>query len=562
METRVFAAPSSSLQPLFMSQQTSNVDDLLARLGLSKKPSSSIAVPATDNPPAPASPLARAPAVARSNGGVSTSVEEGSASVEVRRRESEVRLAETLQRLKRGPAEVRSAGLVQPYVPVSVAAHNPSVTSVESSNLVLDVLPRPRGAGAFWPRAPRLLTESGITDSEIIAIVLKFLIHRGTESGSRIGLHVGLRYPVIEPVMRQLKADKLVIYKSSLHGGDYQYELTDLGRDRARQLNDMCTYYGTAPVPLAQYIASVKAQTITGLKPPLAAIRNALGDLNINPALLSNVGQAIHSGRGMFLFGPPGNGKTSIAERITKSFGDTIWIPKCISASGEIIRLFDPNRHKPVPVEDAEIQAEVDGRWVHIERPTIIAGGELRMENLEITIIRDTGIGEAPLQLKANCGTLLIDDFGRQTMPVDQLLNRWIIPLEQRHDFLQLESGRSIQVPFDELIIFSTNLEPKKLADDAFLRRIPYKIEVKDPSEDEFSSLLLSLAKKLGFQCEPSVVNHLIRVHYLPVKRPFRFCQPRDLLRQVENLCTLHNLPFVVTIDAIDQAVGNYFSIM
>ena len=382
------------------------------------------------------------------------------------------------------------------------------------------------------------------------------------ESGSKIAGHVGLRYPVLEPVMRQLKTDKLVVYKSSLTGGDYQYELTDLGRDRARHLSETCTYFGTAPVPLGQYIASVKAQTITGLKPPLAAIQRAFADMEINPQLLSAVGQAIHSGRGMFLFGAPGNGKTSIAERVTKSFGDTIWIPKCISAAGEIIRLFDPNRHKEVPVDNPSILEAVDGRWVHIERPTIIAGGELRMENLEITVIRNTGIGEAPLQLKANCGTLLIDDFGRQTMPVDQLLNRWIIPLEQRHDFLQLESGRSIQVPFDELIIFSTNLEPRQLVDEAFLRRIPYKIEVKDPSEGEFRTLMLTLARSTGFHCEPSVVDHLIRTHYLPVGRPYRFCQPRDLLRQVENLCTLHRLPREVTISAIDQAVGNYFSIM
>ncbi len=541
-----------------MTQQTSSVDDLLARLGLANKPPlaksnttsgtvAPLAAPqltAVAPPPAPvATPSDRGPEVSPA---------------EVRRRESEIRLAETLQRLK--------GGAVPPRPPEAVVAP-PLVESarLESAPIPSEAPERPASSPpreVFWPRAPRHLADTGITDSDVVSLILKFLLHRGTESGSRIGIHVGLRYPVIEPMLRQLKTEKLVIYKSSLTGGDYQYELTDLGRDRALRLSEFCTYYGTAAVSLTQYIASVKAQTITGLKPPLAAIRHALGDLNINEKLLSNVGQAIHSGRGMFLFGPPGNGKTSIAERVTKSFGDTVWIPKCISAAGEIIRLFDPNRHKPVPVEDANILDEVDGRWVHIERPTIIAGGELRMENLEITVIRGTGIGEAPLQLKANCGTLLIDDFGRQTMPVDQLLNRWIIPLEERHDFLQLESGRSIQVPFDELIIFSTNLEPRELVDDAFLRRIPYKIEVKDPSEEEFRNLFLMLAQKLGFQCERSAVDHLIQTHYLPIDRPFRFCQPRDLLRQVENRCTLHGLPYIVTKEALDQAVGNYFSIM
>ena len=541
-----------------MTQQTSSVDDLLSRLGLANQPlganpaiSTGQAVPvanpqgqtAVASPPVakpPAKPHPEAP------------------TADPRRRDAELRLAETLQRLKGGTVSTRPADPVAVSKPFETVIQAPVIASPEAPQHTI----APPAGERFWPRAPRHLSDLGITDTEIVALVLKFLSHRGTDSGSHIASHVGLRYPVLEPIMRQLKTDKLVMYKSSLPGGDYQYELTDLGRDRARHLSEMCTYYGTAPVPLTQYIASVTAQSISGLKPPLSAIRQALCDLNINEQLLSNVGQAIHSGRGMFLFGAAGNGKTSIAERVTKSFGDTIWIPKCISAAGEIVRLFDPNRHKPVPVTDSNILDEVDGRWVHIERPTIIVGGELRMENLEITVIRNTGIGEAPLQLKANCGTLLIDDFGRQSMPVDQLLNRWIIPLEQRHDYLQLESGRSIQVPFDELIIFSTNLEPKKLVDDAFLRRIPYKIEIQDPSEEEFRSLLFSLAKQLGFQCEPGAVDHLIRTHYTPVNRPFRFCHPRDLLRQIENRCTLHGLPRVVDEAALDQAVNNYFSIM
>ena len=203
-----------------------------------------------------------------------------------------------------------------------------------------------------------------------------------------------------------------------------------------------------------------------------------------------------------------------------------------------------------------------DARWVCIRRPTVIAGGELRMENLEVNYIRNTGIGEAPLQLKANCGMLLIDDFGRQRMPVDELLNRWIVPLEQRHDFLHLESGRTIQTPFDQLVVFSTNMEPKDLVEEAFLRRIPYKIEVKDPSEAEFIKLFLDSAAKAKFDCKLEKLEYLLEKHYRPIGRSLRFCHPRDLIRQMENRCTLHDLPRVVNEEGLDQAVENYFSIM
>ncbi|AMV21062.1 AAA family ATPase [Planctomyces sp. SH-PL14] len=420
----------------------------------------------------------------------------------------------------------------------------------------------PRAEPVFEPTAPRSLEEAGLTESDVGSLVLKFLLPRSVETGYQIANQIGLRFPIIDQILRQLKQDKLLTYKNSLTAGDYLYELTDEGRVRGEKLSRQTTYCGTAPVSLAHYAASVTAQTLSGRKPPLTAIREAMGDLNLKDSLLSGIGQAIHSGRGMFLFGPPGNGKTSIAERITKSFGDTIWIPRAVHANGEIIRLFDPNRHRLAPSLSTEERKEIDGRWVQIQRPTIIAGGELRMENLEITYIRSTGIGEAPLQMKSNCGTLLIDDFGRQRMPVDELLNRWIVPLEQRHDYLQLESGRSIQVPFDQLIVFSSNLEPKDLVDDAFLRRIPYKIEVRDPSEEEFRALFLRQCRELGFEVSQADVDYLIQSHYRPKNWPFRYCHPRDILRQIENRCTLHGLPRAVTKDAIDAAVQNYFSIM
>ncbi len=416
-------------------------------------------------------------------------------------------------------------------------------------------------SGQFVPLAPDSLAQAGLHVNEVSDLLLKTLFLKGIESGYNLARLVGLKFPLTESVLRQLKKERLLSYRNSAAGGDYLYELTDDGRERARTISGKNSHLGTAPVPLAQYVESVKAQSLAGKKPPLSAIRAAFSDLQVDERLVSNLGQAIHSGRGMFLYGPAGNGKTSLAERITKSFGDTIWIPQSITAGGEIIRLFDPNRHRPAPLtgDDPEL---LDGRWVQIERPTIIAGGELRMENLEVTYIRGAGVGEAPLQMKANCGTLLIDDFGRQRMSTDELLNRWIVPLEQRYDYLHLESGRSVQVPFDELIIFSTNLQPRDLVDEAFLRRIPYKIEVPNPTEEGFRKLFTTEARSRGFECDPGVVDYLIQRHYIERGRTFRFCHARDLLRQVENSCTLHERDLVVTAESIDEAIGNYFAIM
>jgi len=425
--------------------------------------------------------------------------------------------------------------------------------------------PQPESAPGFVPVEPESFEAAGLTASEVEALILKFLLARGDAAGREIAEQVKLPFVLVDELLRQLKSDRLVGHRGSAPMNDYRYELSDVGRERAQRYSAYCTYFGSAPVSLEDYIASVHAQSLTNQHPTADCLRQAFGDLLLSRRMFDRLGPAINSGRGLFLFGPPGNGKTSIAERVTAAFGQHTWIPRAIAVDGEIIRLFDPVNHDEVPLEPGTgliDRRKIDKRWVRVRRPTIITGGELTMTQLEVTMNTSTGISEAPLQLKSNCGTLVIDDFGRQRMRIDELLNRWIVPLEKRYDFLNLPNGKKIKVPFDQLIIFSTNLEPRELVDEAFLRRIPYKIEVTDPSEEEFHDLFELMCQKLGVEYSRPAVEHLIATHYRRDGRPLRFCQPRDLVLQIRNFCKYHNQPPQLTTEYLDRAVENYFAVM
>jgi hypothetical protein len=422
--------------------------------------------------------------------------------------------------------------------------------------------PDPNG---FLPLEPESFLEAGLTDSQVEALILKYLLSRGDASGRDIAEQVKLPFRPVEELLRQMKADQLIGHRGSAPMNDYVFQLSELGRERARRLSEVCTYYGAAPVALEDYIASVSAQSLVNQHPTKEDLARAFHDLLISPRMMARLGPAINSGRGLFLYGAPGNGKTSIAERVTRSFGQYIWVPRAIGVDGDIIRLFDPCNHELAPeVEQLGLldNRKVDKRWVRIVRPTIVVGGELTMDNLEVSLSAGTGISEAPLQLKSNCGTLVIDDFGRQRMSTDELLNRWIVPLEKRYDYLNLPGGKKIQVPFDQLIIFSTNLEPKDLVDDAFLRRIPYKIEVTNPAVDEFENLFKLVAPKMGVDFREDVFAYLIERHYQRTGRPMRCCHPRDLLLQVKNFCNFNGIQAEMTNDTMDFAVENYFAVM
>jgi len=417
----------------------------------------------------------------------------------------------------------------------------------------------------FTPVEPQTLREAGLTESEVEALILKFLLSRGDASGHVIADQLNLSFVPVNEVLHRLKAERLLVFRDSAPMNDYIYQLTDVGRERGRRYMQTCTYFGSAPVTLGDYIDSVRAQTLERQRPSANDLQRAFSDLLVRPSMLKRLGPAVNSGRGLFLFGPPGNGKTSIAERVTRCFGQYIWIPRALSIDGEIMRLYDPSHHEDAPLKRGEgllDTSRIDRRWVRIRRPTIVVGGELTMDSLEVKLNTTTGINEAPVQMKSNCGTLVIDDFGRQRMSIDELLNRWIVPLEKRYDFLNLASGKMIQVPFDQLIIFSTNLEPRDLVDDAFLRRFPYKIEIADPTEDDFRELFRMMCPLLGFAHSEEGVDYLIETHYRAVNRPFRCCQPRDLLLQVRNHCLYHKQPLELKPDHFDFAVDNYFAVM
>lgn len=424
---------------------------------------------------------------------------------------------------------------------------------------------KPSRDETWRPAEPVDCQSGGINETTIEAIIYRFILNIGECEGRRIADQMKIPFRLVEPVLERLKMEQNVAYKRATATNDYIYVLTETGRAIARSHASDCTYYGACPVPLEHYIASVKKQTIEGQYPKKVDLQRAFKDLLINPAMLRKLGPAVASGRGMFLFGFPGNGKTSIAERVTNAFGKYVWIPRSVSIEGEIMRVFDPMCHELAMPDSGSGLLDIGGfdkRWVRIQRPTIIAGGELTMEMLEVQNNSESNISEAPLQLKSNCGTLVIDDFGRQKMRVDELLNRWIVPLEKRYDFLNMASGKKIQVPFDQLVVFSTNLEPKDLVDDAFLRRIPYKIEAENPPEEDFRKLFEIMCKVVKVPYQPQAVNYLIEKHYKPVDRPMRMCQPRDLLLQVKNYCLYNDLPVELKKDYLDFACENYFSVM
>lgn len=415
----------------------------------------------------------------------------------------------------------------------------------------------------FWPIEATSLEETGLSDAFVDGLMLKTILVVGTLSGRTISERMGLPYRVVEPMLDVLRTRKLVSHVRPAAFNDYYYSLTEAGQKRAQGHLSQCAYVGPAPVLLEDYVLSVEAQS--GSIDPIdqEQLRSALSQISHSDGLPDDLGPAVNSNAGLFLFGSPGNGKTTIAKCLTQCLGQEIWIPHAIIDDGNLIKLRDDAFHHPSPIPegaDSLLKTQKwDGRWIRISRPTVIVGGELVMENLEVRHDPRSNICEAPLQMKSNCGCLLIDDFGRQRIAPEELLNRWIVPLENHCDYLTLPTGKKVQMPFEQLIIFSTNLEPESLVDEAFLRRVPYKIFVDDPPASEYRSLMASVARQMNFPETPEAAEHLLR-YYARTGRKLRRCHPRDLLQQVVNYCKYRKLPLTIRPEYLDRACNSYFS--
>ncbi len=419
---------------------------------------------------------------------------------------------------------------------------------------------RPRPP-SFTPPVPNTISDLGLTESFVAEMVIRIFYFQGTISGGQVAINLRVPfYGLLSVVLEQLRRQELIDIAGQVGLGDagYLYTLTQKGQQRALDVLTKTAYSGPMPVSLDDLIASIRAQSIKNVVVTRQNIKRAFSDLIISDTMFAYIGPAVNSGSSIFLFGAAGNGKTSIAERITRLMGDSIYVPYAIETDGQVIKVYDPINHTTMDDGDLE-KIGYDARWVNIKRPVVVVGGELTLESLDLVYNENAKMYEAPFQMKANGGIFLIDDFGRQLVRPQELLNRWIVPLEKRYDYLTLVTGKKLEIPFDQLICFSTNLDPGDMADEAFLRRIKYKINIIDPTEAEFRAIFKLVCKGKKVPYEDKGVDYLIKRWYKPFNRPFRSCQPRDILDQMLSLAKYNMEKPTLSPDLIDSACSTYF---
>jgi hypothetical protein len=434
------------------------------------------------------------------------------------------------------------------------------------------------------PKSPATLRESGLTLMQVSDLILKQLYLQGNALGIDIARHARLPFQVVDEGLRFLKDEKCIEVASGdfIGTASYRFHLTDLGRRRAAEALEQCRYVGPAPVTLEAYAEQCRRQAVSGTVCRAADLQAAFAGLIIRAHLLDELGPSVCSGKSIFIYGPPGNGKTMIAKGLgnfLNNYGGDVYVPYAIHTENAIITVFDPTIHQPT--DDADVvernvsetlaggggpgdparQAagrEPDLRWRRVRRPVVVTGGELTLEMLDLRYNKTGNFYTAPLHIKANGGVFLIDDFGRQIVSPRDLLNRWILPLEERIDFLSLATGKKFAVPFEQLIIFSTNLDPRELVDEAFLRRIRHKIKIGSPDRELFTSIFELACRQRQIPYNQAAVDYLFTNFYDRGKPP-RSSDPRDLLEIVHAICRFRNQDVLLTAELMAEATERFF---
>lgn len=418
------------------------------------------------------------------------------------------------------------------------------------------------------PPAPRSMADTGLSVVMMRDILLKTMFRMNLETVSDISRQIAMPIPVTQELIDLARGQKLLEATGTLHansGGEMGYQLADAGKARALDALAQSEYYGAMPVPLEMYREQVKKQSIRNIQISRDRLTGAMGHLILPGELLDHLGPAVGAGRSILMYGPPGNGKSSISNGIRDAIGDRIYIPKAIEYSGQVITVYDPIVHSAATASEDDPTSlrrssnRFDNRYVLCDRPTVITGGELSLDMLDLTYNPTARTYTASLQMKATGGVFIIDDLGRQAEPPQKIVNRWIVPLEESRDILALQSGEKFEVPFDTLVIFSTNFHPNEIFDKAALRRIFFKIKIDGPNQEMFLKIFAMVAKKKKMPLNEKALLHLLKVKYPTINNIYANYQPVFLIDQMIAICNFEGIAYQMTPELIDRAWANMF---
>lgn len=410
------------------------------------------------------------------------------------------------------------------------------------------------------PKTPKTMEDAGLEQAFVEDLILKHLFYLGEFRMTDVAERVKLPVSLVEYMLEDLRREKLLEIRGaeSYTRTSYVFRLTEAGRRKGQEVLDLCRYAGPAPVSIRDYRSMVQSQTVKGAITGEETLKNALAHLVLNDTVLRRLGPAMISGQALFIYGPSGNGKTSIAEAIGRALPDHIYIPYAVAVAGQVISVYDPACHEAVEADHGS--GDVDARWVLIKRPVINAGGELTLKMLDIKYDPASRYYDASLQMKANNGVFILDDFGRQQVEPLRILNRWLVPLERQIDHMTLQTGTKLSIPFDVLVIISTDLEPKDLIHEAYLRRLHYKIKVDRPTEEEYLAIFKAACAAHGIEFDEEVYRYLNEQWYGAYGVARSACHPRDLINLIITDSSFYSKPPQLTVESVSEACADYFA--